>query len=198
MFSGIVESIGIVRQLIHAKDCMYFTIMSAASFADLKIGDSVAINGVCLTITELHDDLSFSVTAVPETLRLTNLGDLLEGDYVNLERSLRSDSRIGGHYVQGHIDDVGEIVCIDEDGEESLLVTISAPPRLTKYMVNKGYVALDGMSITLVEVDEHQFTVTFIPHTQHVTIVQNYEEGSKVNIEVDIMGKYIEKLIKVH
>lgn len=197
MFNGIVESTGIIRNLTRMCDCIHYTVAPNAAFDDLKIGDSIAINGVCLTITQLQED-AFSITAVPETLRLTNLGDLVEGDYVNLERSLRMDSRIGGHYVQGHVDDVGEIIQIEEDGEEALLITISASPFLTKYIIKKGYVALDGMSITVVDVTDYDFTVTFIPHTQQVTIVKHYEEGTKINIEVDIMGKYIEKLMKVH
>lgn len=197
MFNGIVESIGVIRNVNKAQDCMHFTVAPQINFDDLNIGDSIAINGVCLTITQLHTD-AFLITAVPETLRLTNLGDLVEGDYVNLERPLRMDSRIGGHYVQGHVDDVGEITQIEEDGDEVWLVTIRASPFLTKYIIKKGYIALDGMSITVVDVTDDDFTVTFIPHTQQVTIVQHYEEGTKINIEVDIMGKYIEKLIKVH
>lgn len=197
MFNGIVESIGVIRNVNKSHDCMHFTVAPQMDFNDLNIGDSIAMNGVCLTITQLFVD-AFSITAVPETLRLTNLGDLVEGDYVNLERPLRRDSRIGGHYVQGHVDDVGEITQIEEDGDDAWLVTISASPFLTKYIIKKGYVALDGMSITVVDVTDDDFTVTFIPHTQQVTIVQHYEEGTKINIEVDIMGKYIEKLIKVH
>lgn len=197
MFNGIVEGVGIIRNIHEVHDCIHFTVAPQIAFQDLNIGDSISVNGVCLTITELEAD-TFLITAVPETLRLTNLGELEEGDYVNLERSLRMDSRIGGHYVQGHVDDVGEITEIEEDGEEVLMVTISASPHLTKYIVKKGYVALDGMSITVVDVTDDDFTVTFIPHTQQVTIVKNYEEGTRINIEVDIMGKYIEKLLKVH
>lgn len=198
MFNGIVESLGVITSIQNNSESIHFEVTTQPFFDDLKIGDSIAINGVCLTVTNLYaEDQAFSVTAVPETLRLTNLGELIEGDCVNLERPLKMDSRIGGHFVQGHVDGIGEITEIEQDGDDdALLVTIGATPFLTKYMVQKGYVALDGMSITIVDVNEYEFTVTFIPHTQAVTIVKDYEEGTKINIEVDIMGKYIENFIQ--
>lgn len=196
MFSGIVETIGKVKSL-HTSDVREFIFSHNEIFSDLKIGDSVAVNGVCLTVTHFTES-DFAVTAVPETLRLTNLGLLAVDSVVNLERSLSYNGRIGGHCVQGHVDGVGEILEINKDGNEALIVKISVPAALMKYIVNKGYVTLDGMSITVITATENHLTVTFIPHTQQVTIVQQYKVGSKVNIEVDILGKYVEKLLEAH
>jgi riboflavin synthase len=197
MFGGLVEAIGIVKNKIQNNDCIELHFSLSADFSDLKIGDSIAVNGVCLTITDLSVD-GFSATAVPETLRLTNLQYLTVGSLVNLERSLAVNARIGGHCVQGHVDGIGEIVQIAHDDKNALLVKINIAKHLTKYIVKKGYITLDGMSITVIDSDIDFFTVTFIPHTQAVTIVNQYQVGTKVNIEVDILGKYIEKLIGVN
>jgi riboflavin synthase len=197
MFSGIVEAIAIITAIDDIDGCKQFTITHAANLADLNIGASMAVNGVCLTITE-YTDTTFKVTAVPETLRLTNLGLLNIGDLVNIERSLTLNTRIGGHYVQGHVDGVGKILEIATDNSAALLVKISLPEALAKYVVAKGYITLDGMSITVIKAEPTWFTVTFIPHTQNVTNVNRYCVGTSINIEVDIMGKYIEKLIGAH
>jgi riboflavin synthase len=194
MFSGIVETVGNVVSVQQLDDCQQLVIAPQLIFDDLHIGDSVAINGVCLTVTEFTPH-AFSVTVVPETLRLTNLAQLQPGQLVNLERSLKYNARIGGHYVQGHVDAMGKIADITSDGQGALLVTIIVPKPLTKYVVNKGYIGLDGMSITVIEASEDYFTVTFIPHTAATTIVKNYQKGSAVNIEVDIIGKYFEKML---
>lgn len=194
MFSGIVETTGVISAIAFAQDCMQLTITPKFVFDDIAIGDSVAINGVCLTITEIYQE-SFKVTAVPETLRLTNLDLLKVGGVVNLERSLKISSRIGGHYVQGHVDGKGEILEIKKDGKAAWLVKINVAAKLAKLIVPKGYVAIDGMSITAIEVSQDWFTVTLIPHTQAVTISNHYKVGSLVNIEVDILGKYVEKIL---
>lgn len=193
MFSGIVEAIGTILQMNAINGCKDFIISHAGKFTDLAIGDSVAVNGICLTVTAF-DELTLSVTAVPETLRITNLDFLNIGDLVNLERSVTLNSRIGGHQVQGHVDGIGKILAIQPEGE-ALLVKISIPLLLSRYIVPKGYITLDGMSITVIQATAEWFTVTFIPHTQAVTVVKNYQVGSLVNIEVDIVGKYIEKLL---
>jgi riboflavin synthase len=199
MFSGIVSAIGIINQ-IHRKigsiDFIIQTpaIFQAAIFDHLTIGESIAVNGVCLTVTYFEND-TFHVTAVPETLRLTNLGQLAENNFVNLERSITLATRLGGHYVQGHVDAVGEILEIQPDGKSALIVKISIPKTLGKYIVNKGYITLDGMSITVIDTTDDSFKVTFVPHTQENTIVKYYHTGSKINLEVDILGKYIEKLL---
>lgn len=194
MFSGIVECIGTIIALSIDQGCKHFVIAAKDNLDDLNIGDSIAINGVCLTITSFTED-TFSVTAVPETLRLTNLDTLEEGNIVNIERSLKVDARIGGHYVQGHVDGVGTILDIQNDHSNALLVKISIPAHLAKYVVNKGYISLDGMSITVIQSTTEWFTVTFIPHTQDVTIVKQYRKNIPINIEVDMMGKQIEKLL---
>lgn len=194
MFSGIVETIGVIQQLTYVGDCLQATIFPKIAWDDLKIGDSVSVNGVCLTVTQFTTK-GFSTTMVPQTLRLTNLQRLKVGDAVNLERALKASDRIGGHYVQGHVDGVGEIIDIRAEGDAQL-VKMRIPEQLTKYLVDKGYVALDGMSITLINVQRDTFTVTFIPHTQQATIISHYQLGTKINIEVDILSKFVEKLLR--
>jgi riboflavin synthase len=195
MFSGIVEALGVISAIHLLDGCKHFTITPETPYDDLVIGESVAVNGICLTVTDFTDQ-HFNVTVVPETLRLTNLNDLKVNDAVNLERSLKLGDRMGGHYVQGHVDGVGEILEMTADNSAALLVKISLPEQLANYIVNKGYITLDGMSITIIEAAQHWFTVTFIPHTQAVTITNKYFVGKKINIEVDIFGKYIEKIAR--
>jgi riboflavin synthase len=194
MFSGIVETIGFIQRAEFIHDCLHATLRPNIAFDDLNLGDSVAVNGVCLTVTAF-DAQEFNVVIVPETLRLTNLDALKEGAIVNLERSMRVNARIGGHNVQGHVDTRAQITALIPDGDAALIATIQVARALTKYIVKKGYVTIDGMSITVMDVSKDFFTVTFIPHTQAVTIVNQYQVGTQVNIEVDIMGKYIEKLL---
>ena len=193
MFSGIVEAIGFITAMAMQDGCKNLTITPAIPFDDLMIGESISVNGICLTVTHFTAT-DFSVTMVPETLRLTNLDFLKLNDIVNLERSLKVGARIGGHYVQGHVDGIGEIMEITHDNSAALLVKISLPEKLANYVVNKGYITLDGMSITIIESTPHWFTVTFIPHTKAVTITNQYAIGSKINIEADIFGKYVEKM----
>ena len=195
MFTGIVETVGTITALDYQGDCLHLTISPELPFTDLKIGDSVAVNGVCLTVTHFSPD-AFHVTVVPETLRLTNLSRLSQHSPVNLERSMQANARIGGHYVQGHVDGMGEIIAITPDGEQALLVKISITPALERYVVNKGYIGLDGMSLTVIETTPTWFTVTLIPHTQDVTLVKHYQIGTQLNIEVDMLGKYVEKLLR--
>lgn len=195
MFGGIVEAVGEVKAESFENGCKQLSIMPGMNFDDLSLGDSVSVNGVCLTVTRLQGNC-FDCSAVPETLALTNLGQLTVGSLVNLERALKVNSRIGGHYVQGHVDGLGEIADIQAAGAASL-VTIKVAPALAKYIVKKGYVTLDGMSITVIQVEVDQFSVTFIPHTQAATIVKNYRLGTLLNVEVDILGKYAEKLLGV-
>jgi riboflavin synthase len=193
MFNGIIEAVGIIQSITSKSDCIHITITANESFHDVLIGESIAVNGVCLTVTHLSKS-TFQVTAVPETLRVTNLGELTEGSFVNLERAMKSQARFSGHYVQGHIDDIGEIIDIKSEGA-ALLVKISLPASINHYIIDKGYITLDGMSITVIQAARSWFTVTFIPHTQMVTIISHYRIGTKINIEVDMLGKYIEKLL---
>lgn len=194
MFTGIIETIGLIKHIHTENDCIDFTIEPRAAYSALTLGESIAVNGVCLTVTDFSEHV-FHVTAVPETLRLTNLGKLGVGSLVNLERSLTLSSRLGGHFVQGHVDTKGDIIDIQHDGKAALLVNISIPNEYIKYIIKKGYITLDGMSITVVDVADTWFTVTFIPHTQEVTIIHQYQIGTTINIEVDMLGKYIEKIM---
>lgn len=197
MFNGIIETLGEVCAIIDDRACVHLTIKPKQALTDIQIGESVAVNGVCLTVTQVSTH-TFTVTVVPETLRLTNLKRLMQGAYVNLERALRANARISGHYVQGHVDGLGEIISLKQDNSDALLVTIQFPPHLAQYIVNKGFITLDGMSITVIDVKTDELTVTFIPHTQAVTIIKHYYPGYAINIEVDMMGKYIEKLVGVY
>ncbi|VVC77035.1 Riboflavin synthase [Aquicella siphonis] len=194
MFSGIVETTGEISRLVTSGGCKDFTISPSLPFNDIVIGESIAVNGVCLTVTGFTSS-GFNVTAVPETLRLTNLDQLISGSAVNLERSLKLNSRLGGHVVQGHVDGTGQIMELAHDDSDALMVKISLPDILAKYIVNKGYITLDGMSITVIQAANTWFTVTLIPHTREVTIAHQYTVGSKINIEVDILGKYVEKML---
>lgn len=200
MFSGIVETLGIIHAILKKNDLYYLTIRPQLHFDDLRIGDSVAVNGTCLTVTaitkEANGEYQFDVEVVPETLRLTNLVDCKKESEVNLERSLQIGARLGGHFVQGHVDGIGKIVGIQSDGELALLVTIDVPKPLMPYIISKGFITLDGMSLTIVSLTEQTMTVTLIPHTQKVTVAKHYQVGSKINIEVDMMSKYIEKFLE--
>jgi len=194
MFGGLVETLGVVLEEKMDQACKYLTIQPQLAFDDVKMGDSIAVNGVCLTVTQIKNN-QFDFCLVPETLSRSNLGQLLKSSVVNLERSMKLSDRIGGHCVQGHVDAVGEIIDIQEQGSARLM-SVKMPSHLGKYIINKGYIGLDGMSITVVEAKPDYFTVIFIPHTQEVTIVNRYRVGTLVNIEVDILGKYIEKIMR--
>lgn len=195
MFSGITETLGLIQQIREENHCTHFIIQHHGLFDDLNIGDSVAVNGTCLTVTQF-DSTTFSVTAVPETLRVTNLGLLKINSSVNLERAIRANQRIGGHYVQGHVDTLATINAIEQDGEGAIIVDFSLEKKWQRYLIHKGYIAIDGMSLTVMETHDQGFKVTFIPHTQAVTVVQHYVVGHRVNIEVDMMSKTIEKLMR--
>lgn len=194
MFSGIVETTGRIKKIENQSENKNFMIASNQLLDDLKIGDSISVNGVCLTVTDCKEN-NFHVSAVPETLRLTNLGELKEESEVNLERSIKADSRIGGHFVQGHVSGIGQIREIQKEGENALLLKIGIDEPLSKYIIEKGYIALDGMSITAIDVKPDWFSITLIPHTQETTIAKGYKKGTNINIEVDILGKYLEKLV---
>ena len=159
-----------------------------------RIGDSIAINGCCLTIVALSRG-TWAFQAGEETLSRTNLGELRPGDAVNIERSLLADGRIGGHFVQGHVDDIGRVDVIDKSGEW-VTMSFRVPPRLTPQMVSKGSITVDGISLTLVDVEEDRFSVALIPHTLEVTTLGIRQPGDAVNIETDILGKYMEKLVR--
>jgi riboflavin synthase len=189
MFTGIVEETGTVADMHHRPGGMTLTIRAQQALQGTRRGDSIAVNGVCLTVVR-YDTETFDVELAPETLRKTSLGRLHTGCEVNLERSLAANGRLGGHVVQGHVDAAGEVTGLQPDGE-GVLATVRAPVALMKYIVSKGYIAVDGMSLTVVDTGTDWFTIAFIPHTRAVTIARHYAPGVHVNLEVDILGKYV-------
>ena len=189
MFTGIVEEVGVVRAAGQGR----LAIAARKVMPTLEIGGSINVNGTCLTVTTLESG-EFAVDVVPETLRRTNLGLLRPGDPINLERPLRADGRMDGHIVQGHIDGTATIGEISADGE-ALMVRMDAPEQLTRYVVEKGFIAVDGVSLTVVHCDEAGFSVTVIPHTRDHTIFGSRSVGDAVNIEIDILAKYVERLM---
>ena len=188
MFTGIVEEVGTVRSAGQGR----LTIAAREVMPTLEIGGSISVNGTCLTVTSL-DSVGFSVDVVPETLRRTNLGLLRAGSPVNLERPLRADGRLDGHIVQGHVDGTGTIGEISPDGE-AIMVRVDLPVQLARYVVEKGFIAVDGVSLTVVHCDEAGFSVTVIPHTRDHTVFGSRSVGDAVNIEIDILAKYVERL----
>ena len=194
MFTGIVEEQGqiLVAETHHTRDNT-LTISARTALIGTAIGDSISVSGVCLTVTHLTET-SFNVGLSPETLRCTNLGVLQVGSTVNLERALTYGGRMGGHYVQGHVDGVGHISAIRAEGE-SKFITITPPAELLTYIVMKGYIAIDGVSLTVAALDATSFGIAMIAHTQSVVTMGQQAVGTPVNIEVDIMAKYIERMI---
>ena len=188
MFTGIVEELGTVGSIKNGVLVVYASLV----LEDLDVKDSICVNGACLTVTELTGT-GFQVDVVPETLRRTNLGALTSGSKVNLERSLQMGGRLGGHIVQGHVDGTGEISSIVEDGD-AYLYSFSVFPELSRYIVQKGFICVDGISLTVVDCADDEFTVTLIPYTREHTVLGTKSEGNKDNLEADIMAKYIEKL----
>jgi riboflavin synthase len=189
MFTGIVEEIGRVR----AVPVGGLEVEARTVLEDARLGDSIAVNGVCLTITALGDGW-FRVDTVPETLRRTNLGDLAPGDPVNLERPLAAGARLGGHFVQGHVETTATVASVEPDGE-ALLIRFEVPAGSMRYIVEKGFVALDGISLTVVSRDEHSFSITLIPYTQTNTNLGRRRPGERINLETDILAKYVETLL---
>lgn len=197
MFTGIVEEMGTVAHIVSTQEqANQLTITCRTVLEGTRIGDSIAVNGTCLTVTALTAD-SFTVGLSPETLRRTNLGRLHVGDLVNLERALAFGGRMGGHYVQGHVDGVGEIVAIVPEGD-SKRVTIRPPTALLPYIVEKGYIAVDGVSLTVAEMGRETFTVALVAYTQSAVIMGRQTVGALVNIEVDIIAKYVERLLEAY
>jgi len=193
MFTGIVEEIGKVRGIVYGSRSIKLTIQCSKIMDDVELGDSIAVNGICLTVADKKSD-EFTADVMPETMRKTGLGELKVGYAVNLERALRLSDRLGGHIVSGHIDGTG--VVIDRVREDNAIwLTIEAGKDILKYIVMKGSVALDGTSLTVAYVDENCFKVSLIPHTASITTLGSKDVGSSVNIECDMLGKYVEKLI---
>jgi riboflavin synthase len=194
MFTGIVEELGRVRAIHPREGGARVEIDATTVLTDASIGDSIAVNGCCVTVVELGDGW-WAADAVIETLERTALGALEAGKHVNLERPLRLADRVGGHLVQGHVDAVGRIAARTPLPDGSTRFTFSAPPDVLRYVVEKGSVAVDGISLTVAAVDSGTFDVAVIPHTLAVTTLGHKDTDAPVNIEVDLMAKYVERLL---
>jgi riboflavin synthase len=188
MFTGIVEEIGIVKET--SRDRLAFEAHKVLE--GTKVGDSIAVNGVCLTVVSL-ENYGFSVNVMPETLRCTNLGRLHYSDQVNLERALVLGGRLGGHLVLGHVDDMGEVMDVTSE-ETARIMRISAPAKLMPYIVDKGFTAVDGVSLTIVDLDDFSFVVSLVAYTMENTTLRRKRPGDVVNLEADIIAKYVENL----
>lgn len=191
MFSGIIESLGSVSRVERAGDGIRLSL--GAPFSDLALGESVCVSGVCLTVTEIGSG-TFDADVSPETLRRSTLGDLRVSNTVNLERSLRIGDRLSGHLVFGHVDGVGRVVSIHPEGDAALY-RFEAPPDVARYLVEKGSVAVDGVSLTVFHCEDGFFTVAVIPHTAKVTTLGQLRPEARINLEADMVGKYVEKFV---
>ena len=194
MFTGIVEELGTVKQVVSGSAWGQIEIAGREVLEGTKLGDSIAVNGVCLTVTNLRSD-SFTADVMAETMRRSNLGSLKKGDQVNLERAMAADGRFGGHIVSGHIDGTGTIAETRRD-DNAVWYTVSAAPTLLRHIVEKGSIAIDGISLTVATVAADRFSVSVIPHTAAVTVLGRKRPGDIVNLETDIIGKYVEKLLR--
>ncbi len=194
MFTGIIEELGRVLELKKREVGARITIACSAVLQDAAPGSSIAINGACLTAVSVSKD-HFSAELAPETLKRTNLGDLKPGSLANLERPLRATGRLDGHFVLGHVDGTGEILALDALGDANWWLRIRIPRELSRYVVYKGSLAVDGISLTVAEVDRDVVGFTIIPHTWANTNLHTYQPGARVNLEVDILAKYVEKLL---
>ena len=194
MFTGIVEEMGAVKSLEKTLAGTRLTMLASTVMDDLPIGASISVNGACLTIVK-RDDKEFTVDVSPETLGVTNLGALSAGSPVNLERAMKLNERIGGHLVAGHVDGVGAIRERRQDGN-GILLAIEAPAEVLRYCVPKGSVTVDGVSLTINEVTSRFFSVMIIPHTAQVTTLGIKQVGDTVNLEADLIGKYVERLLQ--
>lgn len=193
MFTGIVEEVGRIRRVQSGTGSGEIEIQADKVLKQTKVGDSISVNGVCLTVTSLQKD-GFCADVMPETLRRSNLGSLGAGAPVDLERAMAADGRFGGHIVTGHIDGMGRIVSMRKEGN-AVWVRITAARQILKLIVEKGSIAIDGISLTVARVSEEDFEVSIIPHTGNETVLLAKKPGDPVNLENDILGKYIQKLM---
>lgn len=193
MFTGIVEELGSVKALRRDAGAARLTISASAVLEGTVLGDSISVNGVCLTVVDLNKN-EFSADVAVETLKVTNLGDLKIGMQVNLERALQLSARIGGHLVSGHVDAVGRIRERRVEGN-GWRIFIDAPETVLRYVIKKGSIAIDGISLTVADVDKTGFSIAMIPHTAKLTTLGYKSAGDSVNLESDIIGKYVERLL---
>jgi riboflavin synthase len=194
MFTGIVEEVGKVCEVRQSGNSSYIRIQAQKVLEDVHLGDSIAVNGVCLTVTHF-DSTTFQADVMNETLSRSSLGSLRSGSPVDLERAMSAEGRFGGHIVSGHIDGTGIISDIKNDGIATWY-TISAKPEIMRYIVEKGSIAIDGISLTVAKVTDSTFSVSIIPHTASQTVLSSKNKGDIVNLENDIVAKYVEKLMK--
>lgn len=193
MFTGIIEEIGYVKRINQQSRSAQIEIKADKVLGDVAVGDSIAVNGVCLTVVAF-DSQHFTADVMPETVSKTNLRELKPGSPVNLERALQLGGRLGGHIVQGHVDAIGTIV-EKQILEIAIIYRIATEPELLQYVVPKGSVAIDGVSLTVVDVFQDSFTVSLIPHTAHETVLGEKKPGDRVNLESDIIGRYVKHLM---
>ena len=193
MFTGLVEEVGRVSSLVEG-EMLRLSISADRVTGDTTAGDSISVNGACLTVGEAGEGI-LTFFAMPETLRRTALGTLREGSAVNLERAMASGDRFGGHIVQGHVDGVGEVLRVRPEGEAEIW-EFAAPEAVLRYCVQKGSICVDGISLTIVSVGEGSFTASILPQTRANTNLGGLVEGSKVNLEADVIGKYVERLLE--
>jgi riboflavin synthase len=194
MFTGLVEEAGSVTEILIEGHTARLTVKAAIVHDGAREGDSIAINGCCLTVIAI-DGTCLTFDAVPETLARTNLGGLKAGSRVNLERPLQTGARLGGHFVQGHIDGVGHVTAVRPE-ENAVVIEIELPQELAKYVVEKGSITVDGVSLTVAGTNGNRFSVWTIPHTREITTLGERVVGDAVNIECDLLGKYIERLLQ--
>lgn len=193
MFTGIIEEIGTVRSVRQTGEAIVMTIEAHNILHDVNLGDSIAVNGVCLTVTS-YTDHTFTVDIMPETVRATSLKTFTIGSKANLERAMAANGRFGGHFVSGHVDGLG-VIKQKEVKDNAVYYKIEAPKEVIRYIVYKGSVAIDGTSLTVFGVSENTFTISIIPHTLSETIIGQKNVGDTVNVECDMLGKYIEQFL---
>lgn len=195
MFTGIIEEVGLMKRIRKQGQAMVLTIEAAVVLRDVKLGDSIAVNGVCLTVIAF-DSSTFTVDVMPETFRKTNLSRLQTGSRVNLERAMQLNGRFGGHLVQGHVDTTATVVSRHVEENAVVFRVQPAQPSKMRYILSTGSITIDGISLTVVEAGEQSFTVSIIPHTLAQTVLQDKHPGDEVNLECDLLGKYLERLLK--
>lgn len=193
MFTGIVEEIGSIERIQKGRHSAVLEICAKTVVEDLKIGDSVAVNGICLTVISFHSG-GFAADVMHETLNRSALASLKSGSHVNLERAMPANGRFGGHIVAGHVDGVGKVVSTRRD-DNAVWYTVQADASVMKYIVEKGSITIDGVSLTVADVEKDRFSISAIPHTVEVTVLSERHAGDLVNLETDIIGKYVEKFL---
>lgn len=193
MFTGIIETVGTVTRVADSNLGRTLFIQCPSIMEGLKIGDSIAVNGTCLTAIEINDS-GFVTEAVSETLEKTSTGRLTEGSRVNLERPMQANGRFDGHIVQGHVDATGQVLAVFPEGD-GVRITISIPTGLTRYLVDKGSVTVDGISLTIAALEDESFQIALIPHTLSQTVMSDRRPGDMINLEVDVIAKYVERLL---